>query len=150
MTEDNNTIEPVEFEEPVIQRIKLNGEEAKKNRIATITKDIPFVDYSQEPAVNLIFEASITPIAIDERRGIVRKCTQANRSGIPELDWDLFEDMVIAKTYGLTIDEWSEFKKTHPIGLYTKMELIANEINGRSALSEDDIEELKNLGGQGQ
>jgi len=134
---------------PAPRRVKLDKEEAHKNRIATIKKDIPFTDYSVSPPEELIYEAEITPVNIDYKKVLLKRCTSMKRGGIPEIDWDLYSDMVTAKTFGFGEADWSEFKKNHPIGLETKMSMIANEVNGQGGLSEEDVEQLKNLVSQG-
>lgn len=134
---------------PSPRRVKLNGEEAHTNRIVTIYKDIPYTDYSTDPPEDIIFEAEITPVNIDYKKVLMKRCTTMKRGGIPDIDWELYSDLVVAKTFGFNEEDWRAFKLNHPLGLETKMSMIANEVNGQGGLSEKDLEDLKNLVSQG-
>lgn len=132
------------------RRVKLDAEESERNRIGTLVRDIPFTDYSVDPPEELIFEATMTPVSMDERKRLIRKCTTSDRAGIPEIDFDRLDDLLMARTFGFDEESWKKFCKTHPIGLYAKLTLITKEVNSETTFTKEDIEKLKNLEGQEQ
>ena len=96
-------VEPVVFvEKAAPRRVKLDALESGKSRIGTIVKDIPFIDYSVEPAEELVYEGTLTPVSIDERKHLIKLCTKYDRAGIPEIDFDRLDDLLMAKVFGFT------------------------------------------------
>jgi len=148
--EADKQVEAVQFKEKPA-KIRLDAAECETERGGkSITRDILFTDYSgPEPRV-LTFEASLTPVMMDRKKSLMRKCTANNRSGVPEIDWERMDDLIIAETLGLSEEQWKQFKKTHPIGLYTKITLLVKEVNGEISLSQGELDSLKNPVGQEQ
>jgi hypothetical protein len=146
---DEKKVEPVEFKSEV-KRISIDAEECNVNRLGVLVRDIPFTDYSKDPPEQLIFEARMTPVSMADRKAFIKKCTTNDRAGIPEIDFDRLDDLLMAKVFGFNEAQWKQFITNHPIGLYTKLALISKEINGESTLTSKQIEELKNLAGQEQ
>lgn len=147
---DTKAVQPPKVEQEIRTptRISLNSEECDVSRLCEMHKSVPFTDYSKEPAEELVYDIVLKSVSIDERKKYMRRCTKTDRSGIPEVDWELLEEMITAATLGLTFDEWERFKKTHPHGLYMKLILAAKEINGELTLTKEQVESLKNMVGQ--
>lgn len=129
--------------------VRIDRAECERSRIGSITREVPFTDYSVDPPEEFVYLVTFNPIPMSERKALINRCTITNRAGIPEIDWEKLDDLMIARTIGLAEADWEEFKRKHPIGLYNKLALASKEVNCELALTKDQIEELKNLGGQG-
>jgi len=157
MNESNEGIEEIDYKPVDVmavsqqpRRIALDAKECEMNRLGSIVKDIPFTDYSVDPPEELVFVATITAIPIEQKKALLKLSTKFDRAGIPEIDWERFDDLLLGRTFGYNEEQWRNFTKTHPIGLYTKLTLIAKEINGSTSFSKEDLDKLKNLAGQDQ